>query len=227
MNKLIEWKERLKKGHMFSIIMVLLVIVVILGILLYQRQREYRQISENSYNMAFYELVDYVQNIEVYLAKSLISSTSEHGAETLTHVWREADLAQSYLARLPIESNELENTEKFLNQVSNYSYTLSRKNIYNEPLLDEDLSNLEKLHDYSEELENTLNQLSEDLNTGRLKWGELSNKGSNVFSQEADNISKESFSNLEQNFHEYAGLIYDGAFSEHLINEEIVRTCWR
>ena len=157
MNKLIDWKERLKKGHMLSVICVLLIIVVALGIILYQKQREYRQASENSYNMAFYELVDYVQNVETYLAKSLISTTPEHGAETLTNLWREANLAQSYLARLPIESQELENTEKFLNQVSDYSYSLSRKNIYNESLSQEDLKNLKDLHGYSVELENTLN----------------------------------------------------------------------
>lgn len=220
MNKLEDWKNRLKKGHMLSVICVLLIIVVALGILLYSKQREYRQASENSYNMAFYELVDYVQNVETYLAKSLISSTSEHGAETLTNLWREANLAQSYLARLPIESQELENTEKFLNQVSDYSYSLSRKNIYNEDLSDEDLKNLKELHSYSVELENTLNQLSDDLNSGRFSWGELTKKGTIAFAQQVDNISKESFSNLEENFHEYSGLIYDGAFSEHLTNNE-------
>lgn len=220
MNKLIDWKERLKKGHMLSVICVLLIIVVALGIILYQKQREYRQASENSYNMAFYELVDYVQNVETYLAKSLISTTPEHGAETLTNLWREANLAQSYLARLPIESQELENTEKFLNQVSDYSYSLSRKNIYNESLSQEDLKNLKDLHGYSVELENTLNQLSEDLNTGRFGWGELTKKGTVAFAQQVDNISKESFSNLEENFHEYYGLIYDGAFSEHLTNQD-------
>ena len=220
MNKLQDWKERLKKGHMLSVIGVLLIIVVALGIILYNKQREYRQASENSYNMAFYELVDYVENVETYLAKSLISSTSEHGAETLTNLWREANLAQSYLARLPIESQELENTEKFLNQVSDYSYSLSRKNIYNENLTEEDLKNLKDLHSYSVELENTLNQLSEDLNTGRFSWGELTKKGTVAFAQQVDNISKESFSNLEENFHQYAGLIYDGAFSEHLTGQE-------
>ncbi len=220
MNQLQDWKERLKKGHMLSVICVLLLVVVALGIILYTKQREYRQASENSYNMAFYELVDYVQNVETYLAKSLISSTSEHGAETLTNLWREANLAQSYLARLPIESQELENTEKFLNQVSDYSYSLSRKNIYNENLTDEDLKNLKELHSYSVELENTLNQLSDDLNTGRFSWGELTKKGTVAFAQQVDNISKESFSNLEENFHEYSGLIYDGAFSEHLTNNE-------
>ncbi len=84
--------------------------------------------------MAFYELVDYVENVKTYLAKSLISTTPQHGAETLTSLWREANMAQSYLARLPIESQELEKTQKFLNQVSDYSYSLSRKNIYNESL---------------------------------------------------------------------------------------------
>ena len=222
MNKLVDWKNRLKKGHMLSVICVLLIIVAILGVILYKKQREYHQASENSYNMAFYELVDYVQNVETYLAKSLISSTPEHGAETLTHLWREANLAQSYLARLPIESQELSNTEKFLNQVSDYSYSLSRKNIYNESLTDEDLKNLKDLHGYSVELENTLNQLSEDLNTGRFRisWGELTKKGTVAFAQQVDNISKESFSNLEENFHEYSGLIYDGAYSEHLTSTE-------
>lgn len=220
MNKLIDWKNRLKKGHMLSVICVLLIVVIALGILLYSKQREYRQASENSYNMAFYELVDYVQNVETYLAKSLISSTSEHGAETLTNLWREANLAQAYLSQLPIESQELENTEKFLNQVSDYSYSLSRKNIYNEDLSDEDLKNLKELHSYSVELENTLNQLSDDLNNGRFSWGELTKKGTVAFAQQVDNISKESFSNLEENFHEYSGLIYDGAFSEHLTNNE-------
>lgn len=220
MNKLVDWKNRLKKGHMLSIICVLLIVVVVLGVILYKKQAEYRQASENNYNMAFYELVDYVQNVETYLAKSMISSTPEHGAETLTHLWREANLAQSYLSRLPIESQELENTEKFLNQVSDYSYAMSRKNIYNEGLSEEDLSNLKDLHVYSVELTNTLNQLSEDLNSGRIQWGELTKKGTVAFAQQVDNISKESFSNLEETFHEYSGLIYDGAFSEHLTGTE-------
>ena len=219
-NILVDWKNRLKKGHMLSIICTLLIIIAILGFVLYKKQREYRQASENSYNLAFYELVGYVQNVEAYLAKSIISSTPEKSADTLTNLWREANLAQSYLSRLPIESQELENTAKFLNQVSDYSYSLSRKKINDEQLSDDDFKNLKDLHGYSIELENTLNQLSADLNEGRLSWGELTKKGTIAFAQQVDNISKESFSNLEENFHEYTGLIYDGAFSEHLTGVE-------
>ena len=221
-SKLIDWKNRLKKGHMLSIIVVLFSIIVILAILIYKKQTEYRQASENSYNMAFYEVVDYVQNVEVFLAKSLITNSPESSAESLTNVWREANLAQAYLAQLPISSNELENTTKFLNQVSEYSYSLYRKNLNDEELSDEDLKNLKDLHEYSMELENTLNQLSADINGGRISWGELTDKGTVAFAQQVSNISQDSFSNLEQNFHEFSGLIYDGAFSEHITRAEKV-----
>ena len=218
--KVYDWKNRLKDRHMLTLVITLVAIITILGLYTYKRERDYHQMTENDYNMAFFELVDYVQNVETYLAKSLISSTPQHGAETLTHIWREANLAQSYLARLPIGSQELANTSKFLNQVSDYSFTLSRKNIYNEPLTQDDLNNLKDLHNYSVELENTLNQLSADMNDGRIKWGELAKKGNSVFAKQVSNISQDSFSNLEENFHEYAGLIYDGAFSEHLTSTE-------
>ena len=220
MNIFKDWVSRLKKGHMLSVIGIFLIIIVVLGIVLYQKQVQAKQTSENTYNMAFYELVDYVGNVETYLAKSLISTTPEQGAETLTNLWREANMAQTYLARLPIESQELENTQKFLNQVSDYSYSLSRKNIYDESLNDEDFKNLKELHQYSLELENTLNQLSEDINSGRIKWDELANKGSTVFAQQVSNTSQDGFDSLEENFHEYSGLIYDGAFSEHLTSQE-------
>lgn len=219
-NKLRDWKNRLQDRHMLSIIVVLVSILIIMGLYIYKKQRDYRQASENSYNMAFFELVDYVQNVNTYLAKALISSSAEQGAENLTNVWREANLAGAYLAQIPISSNELENTAKFLNQVSEYSYSLSRKNIKGEKLSDEDMKKLEELRKYSNELENTLNQLSADLNDGRIKWGELTKKGNAVFATQVSNISKDSFGNMEENFHEYSGLIYDGAFSEHITSAE-------
>ena len=62
--------------------------------------------------------------------------------------------------------------------------------------------------------------MSEDINSGRIKWGELTKKGSTAFAQQVSTESQDGFSSLEENFHEYSGLIYDGAFSEHLTSEE-------
>ena len=124
---------------------ILLIVIAILGYNLYEQKNKYATITENDYNKAFYEVVDYVQNVKTYLAKTMVSKTAEHGAEMLTHVWRESNLAQSYLGMLPIESQELENTEKFLNQISEFSYSLSRKTIEGNELSDDDMSKIKEL----------------------------------------------------------------------------------
>ena len=209
-----------KRKIVIFIIMAFVILSLILGYNLYERNKAYRVATENNYNRAFYELVDYMQNVKTYLAKALITTDDKHGAETLTHVWREADLAQTYLGMLPLESQELENTEKFLHQVSEYSYTLSRKNINNVDLGEEDLNNLNNLYSYSVELSNVLNQLSEDITSRRVTWDDLKKDGNALFAKQVSNVSQDSFGALEENFHEYAGLIYDGAFSEHLTSKE-------
>ena len=217
-------KDNIKKAINNKFVRIIIIVAILLlsllvSFIIYQNEK-YIQVSENDYNQSLYELINYVQNVETYLAKSVISTTPEHGAETLTNVWREANLAQAYLAELPVNTNELEKTEKFLNQVSDYSYSLSRKNIYNESLTQEELDNLNELYNYSVELENTLAQLSTDMESGRISWKQLTQKTNNAFAQQVSNISLDSFSNLEENFHEYSGLIYDGAFSEHLTSKE-------
>lgn len=217
MNK---YLKTMKKNYIYGILIILVVLSIVLGYFWYRQKQDYKIAMQNQYNFALYELTDYMQDVENYLAKAMITSTPEHGAETLTKVWREANLAQVYLAQLPVSSTELANTEKFLNQVSEYSYSLSRKNIYNEELSQEDLDNLKQLHSYSEELKNTLDQLCTDMNEGRISWDELTKNTEIAFAQQVDNLSAATFSNLDENFGEYAGLIYDGAFSEHIESTE-------
>ena len=48
----------------------------------------------------------------------------------------------------------------------------------------------------------------------------MNNKGTNAFATQVSSITNDSFSSLEENFHEYAGLIYDGAFSDHITSSE-------
>ena len=204
-----------KNKVLIALIAILLIIIGILGYNLYSKNKQYQIVKENDYNMAFYEVVDYVQNVKTYLAKAMISKSAEHGAEILTHVWKEANLAQSYVGILPIESQELENTAKFLNQVSEYSYSLSRKNIDGEQLSDEDMEKINELYNYSNDLSNTLNEISLELNNGTLRWADLMK---NTEGSEIAEVS--SFNVVEQNFHEYTGLIYDGAFSNHITSSE-------
>ena len=206
----------MRKNKIWTVVTVIaLILAAVLGVLFLNQRNAYATTKENEYNMAFYEVGEYVQNVKTYLAKAMISKSAEHGAEMLTHVWREANLAQAYLGMLPIESQELENTEKYLNQVSEFSYSLSRKNIEGQSLSEDHINKIKELYNYSNDLSNTLNEMADELNNGILTWQDL------MRNTEGSEISEVStFDVVEENFHEYTGLIYDGAFSEHIIGVE-------
>lgn len=215
-----EYLKIIKKNYIYGILILLVIAVVVLSVYLHKQKVAYTIATENQYDLAFYELIDYIDDAQNYLAKSIISGSHENGARTLVHVWREANLAQVYLSQLPISSNELANTSKFLNQVSEYSYSLATKCINNIDLTDEELNNLEQLYDYSKILKETLNQLLTDMGQGNISWKELTKDADTAFAQQVDNLSSSSFSNLDENFGEYEGLIYDGAYSEHIEKSE-------
>lgn len=219
-NGSIHLKNSSKMKIMIAIIIILIITIIGLIVYMNNNKKDTIRTSSNIYNMSFYEAVDYVDNVETYLAKSLISTSPEYGAKTLMYVWREANLAQAYLAQVPISNEGLSNTSKFLNQVSDFSYSLATKNISGEELSQEDLDNLKQLHDYSVQLKDTLMQLTEEISSGVISWDELTKNSNTDYAQAVSNMSQDGFASIEGNFHEYAGLIYDGAFSEHITNVE-------
>lgn len=199
-------------------IIVLAVLTLVTGYYALKLKNQYDNMNNNNYTEAFSNLVNYVNSVENYLAKSMISKSSEHAAETLTQIWRDSNLAMVYLSRINLNDDGLLQTEKFLNQVSDYSYSLSRKNISGEELTEDDLKNLKSLYDYSVSLETTLNQLSEDLYNGEINWESFQNNSQMKFAQSVDSFSV--FSNIDENLNNYEGLIYDGAYSDHVDKAE-------
>lgn len=212
--------KKIKEKYIWTISIILLVIAICTTSYAYKTNKDYNNVSNNTYNLSFYELVDYMSDVENYLAKSLVTNEANHSTETLTYIWRAANLAEVYLSQIPIENEGLSNTQKFLNQVSEYSYSLSRKCIEDKNLNKEELDKLKELYNYSVEANNTLNQLSLEINSGTLNWKELSSDGSSMFEKEINNMSVDGFGSIEENFEQYDGLIYDGAYSEHITSKD-------
>lgn len=180
-------KERLKDRHLLTlgvVILILIIALIALSIYVYNKEREYQMASENSYNMSFYELVNCADEIETYLAKATITTTAEHEAKTLSHIWNKANLGVVYLSQIPIKTEGLSNAEKFLNQLSDYSYSLVMKATKGENLSEEELKNIEDLHKYSKDLKDTLIQLESEINDGTLAWGEVAKEGNKAFAQQ-------------------------------------------
>ncbi len=210
--------KNIKTKVLIVSIIILTVLCLFTGYYAFSLREKYYINNTNNYTEAFSNLVNYVNNVENYLAKAMISKDSSHAAQTLTHIWRDSGLATVYLSRIPLQNNGLSQTEKFLNQVSDYSFSLSRKNIEGEGLTEEDFNNLKDLHSYSINLKSTLNQLSEDLYNGEIDWESLSSVSNSNLAQAVDNMNE--FTNIDSNLNEFEGLIYDGAYSDHVNKKE-------
>lgn len=159
-----------------NVVIAILLITTIFGAYQYNRASTLRRKLDNAYNRAFFELVDYVQNVEIMLMKARMTSSPELTAATLNDVWREATAATSSLNQLPISMGVLTNTEKFLSQVADLSKTIARQNSYGVPIDEDQMQTLAKLHTFSLSLEDSLNDLHSDLNNGNLKWENVANE---------------------------------------------------
>ncbi len=209
----------IKENFIKLVIIVLTVLVFITGTAALKLKNDYTNELDKVYIDSFVGLVNSVNSVENYLAKSMISKSPEHSAETLSQVWRDSNLAMVYLSKLPLSSENVANISKFLNQVSDYTYSLSKKSIKGEELVDEDFNNLNVLYGYSKELENTLNVMSDEINSGSIKWTEVTGKDESL-AQAVDNLTV--FSNIDNNLNNYEGLIYDGAYSDHVSKQNKV-----
>lgn len=218
--KLLDLKRRLSDRKMYSIVIVLIAAVAIWGIYQYKHAANLRQELDNQYNRAFYDMVGYVDNVQTLLAKSLITSTPSKTATTLQEAWRQANLAQTNLGQLPVSQPVLAGTSKFLTQVGDLSFSLDNQNIKGKQLTDSQYKTVEKLHGYAISLSKNLRSLQNDLGSGRLKWGELADKGSKLFSKTSTKAPMKQLENISKTFQDYPTLIYDGPFSDHMASAQ-------
>lgn len=218
--KLLDFKRRLSDRKMYSIVIVLIAAIAIWGIYQYKHAANLRQELDNQYNRAFYDMIGYVNNVEVMLVKSLIASTPTRTAAILQEAWRQANMAQANLGQLPVSQPVLANTSKFLTQVGDLAYAINNQSMGGKPINDEQYKTLEQLYGFATSLGKNLNDLQGQLSQGRIRWGDLARKGTNIFSRASANLSMEQFENIDKTFQDYPTLIYDGPFSDHMTTTE-------
>lgn len=124
-----------------------------------------------------YLAVSYINNVEVDLAKLLVTSTPKMSAVTLADIWKQANLAKECLEQIPVGQNSMANASKYLTQVSDFSYTLMKQNISDIKLTEEEYEKLKHIYEDSSKLSSKMSDIYDDLNAGRIKWDELEKIG--------------------------------------------------
>ncbi len=198
---------------------VLAVALVFTGVWGYNQYRLNQQYSihmENLYQKSFYELVGNVSSAESRLAKLMVSGDRSQHMTLLSEISRQADAAQMDLGQLPISHIALDKTSKYLNQLSDYSYFLSKKVSSGKTISTEEMDNLRKLHESAARLNADLTKLSQEILRSKSSWGQFMQKGKAGFYEASDDIYTKQFVNIQKTGIDYPTLIYDGPFSEAL-----------
>lgn len=219
-----------------------LFIAVCFAISGYVVANNYRTALEYSYTRALDDLGYYAQSINTSLTKGMYAGTKAQFLATVNKLSTDAAEAKSNLSILPQSGVDLTNTYKFLSQVGEYSMALNRKLASGGTITDEEWNTMKQLSAYStamsdevevmrsivmdeEFLNGHVKQIMEKENMGNEE-GQSKEKAVNASPKggDEDPSSEKSmgdgYGDLEAGFSGYPSLIYDGPFSDHLLNQK-------
>lgn len=216
--KINEIKNKVNKKVVGVIAFMIFGIICIFSMEMANNFKRQKQQVENDYNKAMYQAVGYIKNVETELAKLQITNTDKITITTLSSIWKQSNLAKENLETMPVEQNTFANTSKYLSQLSDYSYSLMKKTIETKKLTDEDYNNIKVMQEECTKLSRVMSDVYQDLNDGRIKWDELKKVGNKKLAELDISSSVANIASIEKSFQEYEGLIYDGAFSDHLLD---------
>ena len=207
------------KKRMFYTILVTLIVVfsTTYAILMTLERMDYRNYLQGEYSKNLYGLINNLENIEDSLAKSAISSTKEQSMMLFEDIFRYSAAANDRLNSLPIPINVSQGTTKFLSQVGDYSYSLVRATSNGKELSDDEYKTIERLENQSYELKAQLNNMLVEINQGEVRWGEIRKKITGVMAVGEDRVVSEKFNNVRKQVMDYPALIYDGPFSDNVL----------
>ena len=206
-----------------AILLLLFAVILVFGI----RAKKAELALEYNYLKAIEDLSTSAENINTSLQKGLYSGTSNMMANISNDLLLDSAAAKASLSQLSASEQSLEGANKFLSQVGNYAVSLCEKLERGEKITDEEYNTLEKLCSYSEELKNKLWEIEQSV---RGNGEELSYKTVSKLSDiSEDDIKSDDGSavqaglnlgSIDKNSESYPTLIYDGPFSDHILEKQ-------
>lgn len=210
--------SKINKIHavLYTILGIALIFSIVMWVRSYNKNKELNVAVNNSYDRAFFELTDYVTDIDALLSKAQLAASPAQLASISNEIFMQAAEAKTCFGELPTHNTNLENTAKFLSQVGDYTYVLSQNMINGTEITDEEYETLNSLNEYASELSKRLNKIEDKIYSGSMGF-EAASMGIMTEAKAANDIFTD-LENVEKSFDGYPSLIYDGPFSEHIEN---------
>ena len=206
------------------VIIILTVISLLLSTIIYTENRRIslsQNALETTYVRSVNQVCGYMTAISEALQKSEYVGTSGQMGLLAAKLGSDTSAAKTALSTIPTGELDLTSINKFLSQVGNYTGSLAKKLRYGEKITDEEYKNLNKLKNHAEDLNSRLYKLGQDIASRKLSIQELSTFQSddNTVPQPGDEMGlANQIRDMEKGFVNYPSLIYDGPFSDHILN---------
>ena len=158
-----------------------------------------------------------MSSINTNLTKGLYANTTPMLSSMAISLTRDAASAKNSLSALPLSDTQLDNMLKFLSQVGAFVSTLDRKLSLGEPITSEERNQLKQLIDVSQKLLSELDTITQGVEDGSVSFKQA---GSTLQKSTDQSMQIDSaFGDAEQTLTDYPTLIYDGPFSDHILNQ--------
>ena len=158
-----------------------------------------------------------MSSINTNLTKGLYANTTPMLSSMAISLTRDAASAKNSLSALPLSDTQLDNMLKFLSQVGAFVSTLNRKLSLGEPITSEERNQLKQLIDISQKLLSELDTITQGVEDGSVSFKQA---GSTLQKSADQSVQIDSaFGDAEQTITDYPTLIYDGPFSDHILNQ--------
>lgn len=164
------------------------------------------------------QLDSYISSISSDLVKGMYVNTSPMLESMSNELTRDAAGAKSALSALPVSDIHLDNTYKFLSQVGSFVFSLDRKLARGEKITDSERSQMKSLIGIAQALSERISSVIESVESGEMS---LYKSTAHIAGSDAQAASlSEELGNAEQAINDYPTLIYDGPFSDNLLEKE-------
>lgn len=187
------------------------------GYMVNNERNQYRTYLQNQYQRSFRDMVSDVENLKILLDKAEVTGNHIQSSTLMNQIWKNGYSAAESLSQIPISQGVLEKTHKFLNQVADFSLSISKQNAADKMMNEEQQKLLTKLNSMAGGLVNELRKMQASINAGKINFGEITQKGRFYLKKAPGNTLDSEFGNLEKGFAEYPAMIYDGPFSDNVI----------
>ncbi len=203
-----------------SILGLALIIALVWGYNEYTTKNELGVALENHYQRLFFDVKKHVENVQVNLSKAMLSKSRDQNVLLLSQIMNEAYFAQDKLGQMPITHAETAKTEKFLNQVADYSYYLIQTHLQGKPISNEQMASLANLQQNSATFNEELAKLQSELSDRNFLFGSLNARQNKKVQEGNEKVFQTSLTNIEKNMAKTPELIYDGPFADQMINRK-------